>query len=79
MGAPVLAYGLTASESEPGVCAHKDASPTVVGHGQLLKKVEGICLPVHRELVRFAVWIRHDVHGWFGSPLFTSPKAPKCY
>jgi len=24
------------------VCAHEDASPTVVGHGQLLMKIEGV-------------------------------------
>jgi hypothetical protein len=33
---------------------------------------------MHRELVKFAVCPRHDVQGWFGSPLFTSPKALKC-
>ena len=32
-------------------------------------------MPAHRELVKFAVRSRHDVHGWFGSPLLTSPKA----
>ena len=32
-------------------------------------------MPAHRELVRFSVSLRRDVHGWFGSPLFTSPKA----
>lgn len=42
MRAPVLAYSFPASESEPGVCAHKNALPSVVGHGQLLMKVEGV-------------------------------------
>ena len=36
-----VAYRLTASESEPDVCAHKDAPPTGVGHSQLLMKIEG--------------------------------------
>ncbi len=36
-------------------------------------------MPAHRELVKSAVRSRHDVHGWFGSPLFTSPKALECY
>jgi hypothetical protein len=36
-------------------------------------------LPAHRELVKSAVRSRHDVHGWFGSPLFTSPKALECW
>jgi hypothetical protein len=40
--APVLAHSLPASETEPGVCAHENASPSVVGHGQLLMKVEGV-------------------------------------
>ena len=42
MRAPVLAHSLPASEPEPGVCAHEDALPSVVGHGQLLMKVEGV-------------------------------------
>ena len=42
MRSPVLAHSLPASEPEPGVCAHKDALPSVVGHGQLLMKVEGV-------------------------------------
>ena len=42
MRAPVLTHSLPASEPEPGVCAHKDALPSVVGHGQLLMKVEGV-------------------------------------
>ena len=80
MRSPVLAHSLPASEPEPGVCAHEDALPSVVGHGQLLMKVEGgLGLPAHRELVKSAVRSRHDVHGWFGSPLFTSPKALECW
>jgi len=42
MRAPVLAHSLPASEPEPGVCAHEDALPSVVGHSQLLMKVEGV-------------------------------------
>lgn len=35
-------------------------------------------MPAHRELVKFVVRSRHDVHGWFGSPLITSPEVLKC-
>jgi len=42
MRAPVVAYSLPASEPEPGVCAHEHALPSVVGHSQLLMKVEGV-------------------------------------
>lgn len=47
MRAPVLAHSLPASEPEPGVCAHEDALPSVVGHGQLLMKVEGVLACQH--------------------------------
>ena len=40
----MLTHDLLVSESEPGVRAHKDIPPTVVGHGQLLMKAEGFLL-----------------------------------
>ena len=45
--APVLAYRLPPSETEPGVCVHKDASPLTVGHSQLLMKIEGVLFCLH--------------------------------
>jgi hypothetical protein len=47
MRAPVLAYRLPPSETEPGVCVHKDASPLTVGHSQLLMKIEGVLICLH--------------------------------
>ena len=47
MRAPVLTYRLPSSETEPGVCVHKDASPLTVGHGQLLIEIEGLLICLH--------------------------------
>lgn len=70
MRAPVLAYRLPPSETEPGVCVHKDASPLTVGHGQLLMKIEGgFDLPAHRELVVFAVRSRLMCVGGLVAPI----------
>ena len=40
----MLAHRLQSPKAKTGVRAHEDAPPTVVGHGQLLMKVEGFLL-----------------------------------
>jgi hypothetical protein len=80
MRTPVLADLFPASKPETDVCPHKDALPTDVGHANSFEKSGGVFTDARALRTVKIRCLPQDVlcMGWFGRPLFTSPKASEC-